>query len=114
MAVAASDGDVVYGYNAAGQVGLYMSTDAGQSWEPLLSEVVTALAFDPADGDGVVAYAADGRGLIETRDGGQTWTELGLVLDEDAAGHMAVHPSDSATVYVGTYGADLLRTSDGR
>lgn len=158
MTVAPSDGDVVYGWNGAGQAGLYVSTDAGsswntitdgmlseaggaltlavgpgdpdevwagtqagllvsrdagQTWEALPSAGVTAVAFDPADPQRVLAYAPEGGGLVESRDGGQTWTELGLVLDGDAAGHLAVHPDDPDTVYVGTYGQDVLRSTDG-
>lgn len=158
MTVAPSDGDVVYGWNGAGQAGLYVSTDAGSSWEALtggmlsevggalslavhpddpdqvwagtqagllasrdagqtwesvLSEGVTAVAFDPADPQRVLAYAPEGGGLVESPDGGQTWTELGLVLDEDAAGHLAVHPQDADILYVGTYGQALLRSTDG-
>ena len=158
MTVAPSDGDVIYGWNGAGQAGLYVSTDGGSSWDPitdgLLSEVggalslavhpedpdevwagtqagllatrdagrtweprlsggVTAVAFDPADAERVLAYASGGGGLVESRDGGRTWTELGLVLDGDAAGHLAVHPEDADTLYVGTYGQGVLRTTDG-
>ena len=74
---------------------------------------MTAVAFDPADADRVVAFSADGDGLVESRDGGRAWSELGLVIDGDAAGHIAVHPEDPRTLYVGTYGAGLRRTTDG-
>jgi photosystem II stability/assembly factor-like uncharacterized protein len=74
---------------------------------------VTAVAFDPADPERVVGYAPDGDGLVESRDGGQTWKALGLVLDGDAAGHVALHPEDPETLYEGTYGQGLLRTTDG-
>ena len=99
---------------AGTQAGLLASRDAGRSWESVLPGAVTAVAFDPADADRVVAYAADGDGLVESRDGGQTWSELGLVVDgEDAASHIAVHPDDPRTLYVGTYGEGLQRTTDG-
>jgi hypothetical protein len=98
---------------AGTQTGLLASRDAGQSWEPVLPGAVTAVAFDPADADRVVAYAADGDGLVESRDAGQTWTELGLVVEGDAAGHIAIHPEDPQTLYVGTYGEGLQRTTDG-
>lgn len=158
MTVAPSDGDVVYGWNGAGQPGLYVSTDGGSSWDTVtegtlsdvggalslavhpdnpedvwagtrsgllfsrdagrswgvvLSGSVTAVTFDPANADRVLAYAPEGGGLLESRDGGQTWNELGLVVDGDAAGHLAVHPQDPDTVYVGTYGEGLLRSTDG-
>lgn len=158
MTVAPSDGDVIYGWNGAGQAGLYVSTDggaswdttsggvleqvggalslavgpgnadevwagtqsgllasrdAGRSWELILPGAVTAVAFDPGHASRVVAYATEADGLVESRDGGQTWTALGLVLDGDAAGHVAVHPDDPDTLYVGTYGEGLLRTTDG-
>jgi hypothetical protein len=158
MTVAPSDGDVIYGWNGAGQSGLYVSTDggsswdtitdgmlqqvggalslavrpgspdevwagtqtgllasrdAGRSWESVLTGAVTAVAFDPADPARVVGYAPEGDGLVESRDGGQTWTALGLVLDGDAVGHIAIHPDDPDTLYVGTYGQGLQRTTNG-
>jgi hypothetical protein len=158
MAVAPSDGDVVYGWNDAGEAGQFVSTDggaswetisggmlaqaggalslavrpdnpdevwagtqagllasrdAGQSWESVLQGAVTAVAFDPANPDRVVAYVADSDGLVESRDAGGTWTDLGLVVDGDAAGHIAIHPEDPRTLYVGTYGQSLQRTTNG-
>jgi photosystem II stability/assembly factor-like uncharacterized protein len=98
---------------AGTQSGLLFSRDAGRSWGVVLSGTVTAVTFDPANADRVLAYAPEGGGLVESRDGGQTWNELGLVVDGDTAGHLAVHPQDPDTVYVGTYGEGLLRSTDG-
>lgn len=98
---------------AATQAGLLASRDAGQTWQPVLSAAVTAVTFDPADSERVLAYAPANGGLVESADGGQTWTELGLILDGDAAGHIAIHPDDPDTMYVGTYGPNLLETTDG-
>lgn len=75
------DADVVW---AGTKAGLLVSGDAGQTLEPLLSEVVTAIAFEPVDPARVVADAPEGGGLIETRESRQTWTELGLFFEEDA------------------------------
>jgi photosystem II stability/assembly factor-like uncharacterized protein len=157
MAVQPSDGQVVYGWDAAGglqrstdagqnwrtvaaglleqaagalslavdaddpdrvlagtQVALLESRDGGTSWTPLLELSVTAVVTVADDPDRVVAYAATANdGLLESTDGGATWTPLGLVVTDDAGGHLAVHPTDPDTIYAGTFGEDLYRTLDG-
>lgn len=110
LAARPNDPDEVW---AGTQAGLLASRDAGRSWESVLSGTVTAVAFDPANPDHAVAYAAAGDGLVDSRDGGQTWTELGLVVDGDAVGHIAIHPEDPNTLYVGTYEQGLRRSTDG-
>jgi photosystem II stability/assembly factor-like uncharacterized protein len=96
--------------------GLFRSQDAGTSWEPAIGEVpVTAVAFDPADPSRVLAYApAPREGLLESADAGQSWTPTGWMLeaDDDAVGHLAIHPDDPQQLYAGTYGEDVYRSPD--
>lgn len=110
LAVGTDDGELYAGTEA----GLLHSTDAGGSWEPLLEAPVTAIHVDAGDRQRLVAYAPDGDlGLVASEDDGATWAPLGLVLDGDAAGHVAVDPTDAATIWVGTFGQSLWRTTDG-
>ena len=55
---------------AAGD-GLYLSTDFGRTFLPVLDHKVDAIAFDPRNER--LAYAADGRTLLRSVDGGKTW-----------------------------------------
>lgn len=110
LAVGPGDGEVYAGTEA----GLLRSLDAGTSWESLIEAPVTAVAVDVSDPQRLLAYAvADGQGLLASDDGGGNWEPLGLMLDEDAAGHVAVDPNRPDTVWVGTFDQSLWTTSDG-
>lgn len=95
--------------------GLFRSGDGGTTWEQVYEgTAVTAVTVAPS-GERVTAYGAEGVGLIASDDGGQTWNETGWILDntEDAVGHLAVDPANPATLWAGTYNADLYRSTDG-
>jgi photosystem II stability/assembly factor-like uncharacterized protein len=111
LAVDPGDPDTVL---AGTRVGLQASTDGAATWEPVLDgEPVTAVAFQPGASRRMVIYsAAPGRGLLGSSDGGRSWRPLGLELDDDAAGHIALHPTDGDIIYVGTFGEALYRTVD--
>jgi hypothetical protein len=55
---------------AAGD-GVYLSTDRGHTFLPVLHRRVDAIAFDPRNRR--LAYAASGRTLLRSVDGGETW-----------------------------------------
>ena len=55
---------------AAGD-GLYLSTDFGRTFLRVFDHKVDAIAFDPRNER--LAYAADGRKLLRSVDGGETW-----------------------------------------
>jgi hypothetical protein len=116
LTVHPQDPRVVY----AGTVqGLLLSRNGGESWQPVAGPLarvpVTALAFHPRDPQWAYAYAvASGLGLLRSSDGGRTWTPLGLFLGEqDAVGHLTLHPSDPKALYLSTFSADLYRSADG-
>lgn len=163
LAVQQTDGDVVYGFNVAGEAGLYRSFDGGHNWErvdsPDLLEVGGALSLEvhPQDREALFAgtqaglyYSGDGgrswenvalqsvpvtavrfapggagklfvygahpeAGLLVSEDGGASWDAVGFVLDNnDAVGYIAPHPEDEDILYLGSYGQDLYRTTDGK
>lgn len=95
--------------------GLLKSEDGGTTWRRLYSESpVTAVTVAPSGGR-VVAYGAEGAGLIVSDDGGQNWEATGWSLDdpEDAVGHLAVDPNDPDVLWAGSFAADLYRSADG-
>lgn len=101
---------------AGTDTGLWRSPDAGVTWQALLQGApVTAVATTASDTERVLAYAVarDG-GLIESTDGGASWTSLGfLAQDGDAVGYIAPHPTDDATLVLGTFGESILRSRNG-
>jgi photosystem II stability/assembly factor-like uncharacterized protein len=50
---------------------VYLSTDYGRTFLPVLDRRVDAIAFDPRNRR--LAYAAVGRELLRSVDGGQSW-----------------------------------------
>lgn len=99
---------------AATQVALLRLRDDGHDREAILEAPTTAVTFAGTDPEHLIAYVpSPGPGLVESTDGGQTWEELGFVLDDDVIGHLAVRPDDPEILYVGSYGESLFRSRDG-
>lgn len=79
---AAPDGSVMFAGTGNGRSGTtYRSTDGGQTWNQTEHEslkvaaVPLAFAFDPSDGQHVLAGTAGGS-ILESRDAGLTWKVL--------------------------------------
>ncbi|HYU30814.1 MAG TPA: hypothetical protein VEW48_01505 [Thermoanaerobaculia bacterium] len=61
-----------------------------------------------------IVYAAGDQDLYRSTDAGASWTRLGLYeLGWNGIYSLAVDPSDSSTVYVGTLSSGVLKSSDG-
>ena len=64
---------LVYGFEGiSGR--LVVSDDGGESWEARSDQAMHDLAVDPSDADHVVASTP--AGLLESRDGGRSWTPV--------------------------------------
>jgi hypothetical protein len=112
MAVQASDGDVIYGYEVAVDPGLHRSTDGGQTWERIpagqVDEVgALALAVHPDDRDRVLA--ATEAGLLESQDGGRTWEPL----VENTVTTVAYAFDDADRIVAYELGRGLIASDDG-
>ncbi|MFQ6041299.1 MAG: FlgD immunoglobulin-like domain containing protein [Candidatus Poribacteria bacterium] len=99
---------------AGTDLGVYRSDDRGKNWRQLnigLPEqtVVYDLAIDPTDAD-VIYAGTSGRGIFRSVDGGEHWTEVGLVDIEVRA--LAVSPSNPDIVIAGTFPNGLYRSTD--
>lgn len=68
----AFDHDQVYGWDATS--GRFMVSDDTRTWETRSTIDLASFAVDPSDGDHVVAAGADG--LVESVDGGRTWSAV--------------------------------------
>ena len=82
VALGPASAEVVY---AATDSGTYRSADGGESWSLLMPGYTRAVWPDPADGQHLVAGPADevdrGGTVVETRDGGRTWSPATDGLD---------------------------------
>lgn len=91
--------------------------DRGRRWRALAlagGADFHALSVQQGDGDVLVGFNAMAGELLRSLDGGTTWAPVGLLLGGgDAAGYVAPHPTDPATVYVGSLGMDVLTTDGG-
>ncbi|MFQ5860605.1 MAG: family 16 glycoside hydrolase [Dehalococcoidia bacterium] len=95
-------------------IGIYKSTDGGESWTPinqgLTTSNVATLALDPFDPQ--TLYAGTDRGLFVTTNGGEEWM---LVGEAPAILINAIVPDPTApgTWYITTEWAGVFRTTDG-
>jgi photosystem II stability/assembly factor-like uncharacterized protein len=68
---------------------------------------ISKLAIHPTR-QGLIYAAADGGGLWKTNDGGVTWASLTDDLPDLSLGAVALAPSNSAVIYLGTGGGNPL------
>jgi hypothetical protein len=90
-------------YVATQHRGLFASGDGGKTWRPVLAGRVPALAVDPQRG---TVYAGGHAGLRRSDDAGATW-------DTTFTKSVAAFAVDAQTVYAGTRGAGVFKSTDG-
>ena len=81
--------------------GLYTSADGGVTFERTNMPYVAvgSIAVDPLDGTLYVGTAA---GLLESSDGGNTWTTINNNIPELVVGILGMDPQNPSTLYAGT------------
>lgn len=105
----------IYAGSGAG----YVSTDGGDTWQPLGPGLpistwqvgVKDISIDPLQTNRL--YAATQRGVYQSEDGGATWFKSDYGLGGVLPTSLAVSPFDPQTVYAATLGADIVKTTDG-
>ncbi len=117
MAVAPSNGDVVYAGMGEAQLrgnvmqgdGMYRSRDAGKTWTHIGLEntkAISKVVVHPSD-ENVVYVAALGnpyapneeRGIFKTTDGGQTWEKILFKDEKTGAIDLVLDPSNPEIMY---------------
>ena len=132
-AVAGVPSDPATFYFGGADGGVWRTTDAGSTWQPLFddqgSASIGALTIAPSDprviwvGTGQIHQRwdiVDGDGVYRSNDGGETWSHLGLE-DTRHIGDLWVDPRNADTAIVAALGhvfgpneeRGLFRTEDG-
>lgn len=97
--------------------GLYVSTDSGGTWNPsgwIGSNLGTTFVMDPSDHTHLLTCSAGnyiGAKLVSSADSGATWTAGAACPYETSA--LAINPTDSQHIYIGTYNAGLYESTNG-
>jgi photosystem II stability/assembly factor-like uncharacterized protein len=105
----------VYYFGSVGG-GVWKSTNAGATWDPIFDSQpiasIGAIAVAPSDpniiyvGTGEADMREDityGNGMYKTTDAGKTWTHIGL-NDSQQIGRVLIDPKDSDIVFVAALG----------
>jgi len=108
---------------AASTQGLLRSTDGGETWGGYgnVNASFFTLVTDPASATTLYAGNITGSGIYKSTDGGAHWVAIntGLPANQGATSALplviglALDPARSTTVYAGTYGNGLYRSTDG-
>ena len=133
LAVTGVPGDANLYYFGAVAGGVWKTTDAGSTWQPLFDkEPISSIgSIAVAESDPNVIYVGTGEacirgnisfgdGVYKSTDGGKTWQNVGL-RDTRHIGHIIVHPRDPNIVFVAALGhaygpnpeRGIFRSTDG-
>ena len=133
VSVAGVSGDPMTYYVGAASGGIWKTTDAGLTWNPVFDDkpvhAIGALAIAPSDPEIVWAGTGEpfirsnvsiGDGVWKSTDGGATWDNMGL-HNTGRISRMIVHPQNPDIVYAAALGHGYLpqqergifRTNDG-
>ena len=132
LAVAPSNPDIVWAGTGEANifrasmagVGIYKSTDAGQSWQHMGltdSQTIARIVVHPSNAD-IVYVAASGhewtdnemRGVFKTTDGGRSWSKVLYKSPRTGAIDLVMDPRDPNTLYAATWQRVRRKWSDPR
>ena len=100
------NGQLVY---AGTSSGLFISTDAGATWEPTeLTGSVRTLVCDPGHPADIFAGTYN-NGVCASTDGGTTWTEMNDGLTCNKVLSLALRTGTENTIYAGTEGGSVFK-----
>ena len=103
-------------YVAVGSGGIWKTTNAGVTWEPIFDDEgsysIGCLTIDPNNPNTIWAGTGEnvsgrhvgyGDGVYRSRDGGQNWENMGLAASEHI-GMIRIDPRDSNIIFVAAQG----------
>lgn len=97
--------------------GLFVSEDEGKHWAPLGSgfegDWIRVILLDPRNPH-TLYLTTSGRGLFKSTDGGRSWKQINVGLDETDRDFRALvfDPSDPQHLYAGSHGRWLYESHD--
>ena len=124
-------GKLMYAASASG--GVWKTTNAGTTWEPIFDNQSTSsigdIAIAPTNPDVIWVGTGEannqrssswGNGVYKSENGGKTWQHMGLRTSQHI-GRIVIHPTNSNVVYVASAGPlwasggerGLYKTTDG-
>ncbi|QQS22642.1 hypothetical protein IPM19_03345 [bacterium] len=107
-------GDKIFASSFDG--GLFSSEDAGENWTEVLGGVlIYDFAIDPSNENIMYAasYLGDRGRLINTRDGGKTWTEVySDAGNKNPVRTVAINPNNTTEIMIGLGKGSVISSSD--
>lgn len=102
-------------------MGVFKSTDAGETWKYLLPGLWAGIAVDPTNSEIVYIGNVERADVLKSTDGGETWTNLEAEIHYPGVSTLVVDPNDPQVIYAGTghgpqmppQGAGLYKSTDG-
>jgi hypothetical protein len=108
LATVPGNGQLVF---AGTNNGLFRSTDAGATWTVTsLTQQVRTLVVDPVHPANIFA-GTYGAGVYASTDGGTTWTAMNTGLTCNKVLSLDLRPGAENTIYAGTEGGSVFRTT---
>lgn len=95
----------------AAQGGLYLSTNAGANWRPLIRDVPVSLVEVAPDGS-VYAFVL-GQGLLRAPDESSEFSAIGSSWLEPYLFHLAINPTDPTHLFAATASGRIVESTDG-
>jgi photosystem II stability/assembly factor-like uncharacterized protein len=90
----------------------FRTTDDGHSWQPVPAGVAGGpVVTDPTDP--ATVYATSNDGIVKSTDHGRTWFAADNGVVSTSVSALALAPGSPATLYAGTGGSRIFKTSDG-
>ncbi len=108
--------DLTAGSAGGFAMGIYKSTDGGQSWSKAGNSPnvwPAPLALDPTNSSNV--YAGGSNVIYKSTDSGQTWTSYTSGVPHDFCSSIVVDPANPSTVYASfnSVGSGVFKSTDG-
>ncbi|RDU37650.1 hypothetical protein DRW41_07355 [Neobacillus piezotolerans] len=100
---------------AGSDSGILRSEDGGVTWGLYdQSRLITAFGVLP-DTKELISYSItnQGAGIMTSSDKGQTWTDKGFDLGQDAVAYFGINPKDSTKIAISTFENSVFYTDNG-
>lgn len=98
------------------ETGIYRLTSQTEGWKRLrngLPDDLKVLSIVGCPDDDQTLYIGTQLGLFLSRDGGDSWSDLGLPVENSGVYSILLHPNDPDTIYAGMDHTAIYKTVDG-